>query len=1464
LPPLEVVVERDVAGVTTSADVELTFHGGEPTVGDVADALGFERNVALVIDGRYERRATLLRATGTRRGSVVTASAELAGALPSGAEPWTAGAGPGEPPDQRLPSACSETSPNVVVTVRTLSGPDAGREVSLRPGRSVIGSANDVDVRLEDPTVARRQSVLDVGADGRLSVIDLAPARPSRVDGEVIDGEQAVAGGQVIAVGTTTMALTLAPKGLEPEVTSRPAAGAGLARHRVDHSAGWTRRLHRPPPGLAAPAIPPVAIPAAIESTFDAVPIGVAAVVITLAAGGLVALVLHQPAFLLLGAVGAAGNLGAALWHAARRRARRRAAQGIHRDALTRFGAELKAHQAAVAGRLRTETLELADAAAILTASGDTGGGLWARPVGDSATFMAVVGRGDRIQPPTLAEAGSGRATAVARPPIAGADHGAWALVESASVLHDVPVEIDLGPGAIVGVVGPEPLTSALARSLIVQLAVAVGPAHLQIAGLARPNEGWLRWLPHVRDRATGEPLVGPPDAVGEILELLEPLGPHDAADAPHRPHALVVLHDASLLAARNAPARQLLGRRDRSIAGLVVAGTSGELPAVCTTVVEVRADGTATIRDPGSTDFADHVVVAGASTATARAVALGLAAFDDPERTSSADRLPDHVDLETIVGPALIDPDALRARWLSAGRDPAPRASLGVAADGLVEVDLVRDGPHLLVAGTTGSGKSELLKSLVAALATNCGPEHLAFILIDYKGGSAFDACARLPHVVGVVTDLDEQLAERALRSLRAELRRREQLLREVGVNDLGAYRATGERPPLARLVVVVDEFATLAADLPEFMAALVGVAQRGRSLGVHLVLATQRPAGAVSDDIRANTNVRIALRVVDTADSVDVIGDPRAAGLPRRRPGRALVRLGPGELTPVQIASVTTPRVDTSSGGPAVTARDIGDRAVLPRLVTADSPTALDALVCAAHAASAHRPYAQPEPPWLPPLPKTVSLESLPPDASGLVDDPDHQRQEPWRWDPSTGHLLCVGALGAGTTSALAAVTLAATRASSPAQLHVYVAHGGSALAGLEALPHVGACIGPADEERQARLLRFLGTAMAARASSATPVGSGGGDRRAGPPTMLVVVDQLAAWRTSVAERLGPDLADLLDRILIDGPAVGVIMAGGLDRPSALPLAVCGAVGEPLVFRLADPSDSLSQGLRPSAIAGLPPGRAVLVRSGLSVQLAHVPDIEREVARMAKNSSASTVPRILTLPTEIPADDLPPPAPRTGGGPPWTVPIGLADDTLSPLSMSLHPGDHVLVAGPARSGKSTALALLAHQLRRAAPHAWIIGVAPRPSPLDACQSLDVVHRTADHAGNCCRSTDGRPIVLLVDDAELVDDTEQLIVGLLGRADPPLVIAAGRIDAVRAAYGHWTQAVRRQRRGVLLCPQGDLDGDVVGAMLPRRQATRAAPGRGYLVMDGGCSLVQLAQAPRTGPDATASRLRTI
>ncbi|WP_268904838.1 FtsK/SpoIIIE domain-containing protein, partial [Clavibacter zhangzhiyongii] len=250
--------------------------------------------------------------------------------------------------------------------------------------------------------------------------------------------------------------------------------------------------------------------------------------------------------------------------------------------------------------------------------------------------------------------------------------------------------------------------------------------------------------------------------------------------------------------------------------------------------------------------------------------------------------------ELPAVATPGI--PPASAARALA--------AVVGVGHDGPVAIDLVADGPHAVVAGTTGSGKSELLVTWMAALAAAHPPEEVTVLLVDFKGGAAFDPLLVLPHAVGLVTDLDGQGARRALESLRAEIRHRERTLREAGARDVDDPAAAGVLP---RLVIVVDELAALLADQDGLHEVVADIAARGRSLGMHLVLCTQRPAGVVRDAVLANCDLRLSLRVNNEADSRALLGTPEAASLGDAPVGRCLIGAHGGPARPFQVAVAT-----------------------------------------------------------------------------------------------------------------------------------------------------------------------------------------------------------------------------------------------------------------------------------------------------------------------------------------------------------------------------------------------------------------------------------------------------------------------------------------------------------------------------------------------------------------------------
>lgn len=393
-----------------------------------------------------------------------------------------------------------------------------------------------------------------------------------------------------------------------------------------------------------------------------------------------------------------------------------------------------------------------------------------------------------------------------------------------------------------------------------------------------------------------------------------------------------------------------------------------GEVPEGITNVIDVIEPRSASIRGPEGTVEA---AVECLSRAQAERIGRTVAA-----RTDDAVEVPPSVSLHELVPPTE-----------DSGGLPV---SIARSATDDLAVDIVADGPHAIVTGMTGAGKSELLVSWVAAIAARNGPERVVFVLADFKGGTAFEPLRALPQVAAVMTDLDEDGARRGVSSLTAELRRRETVLAAAGARDV----AEVEMP---RLIIVVDEFAALLQEHPDLGAVFTDIAARGRALGMHLILGTQRATGTIRDALASNCPLRISLRVVDAAESRFTIGTPEAAELaggPESR-GLAFVRR-PSDPAPVAVRVARTLASD------------------------------LDAI--------ARRWRGQPAPrsPWLPALPRILRLADLPDlperrDAIvlGLADDPDHQAQpvELLRVGEERG-LAIVGAPGTGRTAALRTV--------------------------------------------------------------------------------------------------------------------------------------------------------------------------------------------------------------------------------------------------------------------------------------------------------------------------------------------------------------------------------------------------------------------------------------------------------
>jgi S-DNA-T family DNA segregation ATPase FtsK/SpoIIIE len=826
-------------------------------------------------------------------------------------------------------------------------------------------------------------------------------------------------------------------------------------------------------------------------------------------------------------------------------------------------------------------------------------------------------------------------------------------------------------------------------------------------------------------------------------------------------------------------------------------------------------------------------------SASWAEALARGLAPLVDAG-ISGAAALPDTCRLLDVLDLDRLPEADITRRWARSVGGAA--TALGHSPDGRVQLDLVRDGPHALIAGTTGSGKSELLQALVAGLAANHPPAEINFLLIDYKGGAAFADCARLPHTAGLVTDLDRYLTERALRSLNSELRRRERLFAAAGAADLTAYRAAVPDASIARLIIVVDEFASLVDELPDFVRGLVGVAQRGRSLGVHLVLATQRPGRAVSPEIRANTSLRIALRVTDPGESTDVIDAPDAASIERSFPGRGYLRTG-SSLTCFQAAHVAgTQRPDET----AVRIEILGpwrDPAV--RSDEATGPTDIARLVDAVRTAADRTGRGVARSPWLAPLPDALPRTALDRAeepttvAVASVDLPDEQRSTTLTLDLASGSsLLAAGTARSGRTGLLGSLAVGAASQLDPGGLHLHVIDGtGELAAALRPLPHCATVLGPDELALAPRLLRRLERECARRLSERV---SGVADADQ-PSRLLLLIDSWETLNSALGDLDAAVCTEAVTGLLRSGPAAGLAVALTGDRATLAP-RFAGGFSVRVLLRLPDRSDYGLAGVPSRDVpATLPPGRGLRAGDGALLQVAHagrspgVDELRRGVAAVAGQWSSTTARgpgpdaiRVRPLPTRVALNELP----RTAG-----LALGLAGDQSQPLTFDPFSGaGRMLVAGPPRSGRTTALRLLAHQAH-AAGIPTVVAATSRSALAAAARDLAirVIVPSDDDVGPVPATS----TLLLMDDSEAFVDTPagERLTSWVRATDAPLAaVVAGRADDLATTYRGVAADVRRSHCGILLRP-GPVDGELLGARLPRRPSS-GPPGRGVAVGD--------------------------
>lgn len=992
-----------------------------------------------------------------------------------------------------------------------------------------------------------------------------------------------------------------------------------------------------------------------------------------------------------------------------------------------------------------------------------------------------------------------------------------------------VPVVVDLRHERGIGVVGDDDFTVALGCAVTTSLAVTTGPADLDVVVVAEPDRAhaweWTKWLPHVRASGAPRMLTSEDDVIAWAAER------RTSTDRT----TLVVVDGPAWWRDRASPVRELFS--DDSLRVVALADRIEEIPSICTTVVTRRLDDRVVVERPAERLRLDDVRPFLLSPGLALEAARALAPLEDPELTSTAEPArPGAIPLLDVLGLAEPTAPAITERW-SQGRRVL---RVGRSAEDVLSVDLLEDGPHVLVAGAPGSAAGALLRACVISLACQVGPDDLAVVLVDPD--ARLGELRRLPHVVAAAGDHRD--VARVLRCLRAEVLQR--------------HDADTDGPP-PRLLVVVDAVDTLGTG-PSIASSLATIAGRGPDVGVHLLLGSSTVGGALQRDLLSLIDTRLVLRLDVEADSTATIGTIDAALLPRSAPGRGIASVGRRSPVPFRAADAdllpdATPtdapagravgirpfvvgrdlvpmeqRLLRPSAGPGSPEDDADDAGGTERLVRA---------IAAAAVGAGRAPHVHPVPD---PLPDRLALREFfdrhPGDGVpfGLADLPDRQRQEPvWWWagdpaGPPGGSRLAIGAPGSGTSSLLRTLLLGTAERSSPDDVHVYcIDTDDGGLAALGELPHVGAVALAHEPDRIAWMLHRL----------AAEVGRRGSRRPVDDPAIVLAIDDYGGLARALAERRDLDDAWVhLRTILAAGPERGCHALITAKRLHDVPAELVANVSETLVLDLDDATEYRDLGIAPIDVPARRAGRALRAGDGVEVQIVEPPpSLRAAVADLAAEPATERPPAgVAPMPGRITMDDLVRGAEafdRT-----LRIPVGIDARSGEPATLDLTFGEHVFVSGPAGAGRSTVLDAIAAAAHRSGAPVTLFVAAPGGGPLadvdgDVIAGASAVDESAAAWVDRVLGATG-PRLVIVDDADRIDGAP---FDRLGAVDDPdvTVVVGGRNGDLRAA-DHWSRPLQRFRTGVLLRPtpsDGELLHVSVGVLPP------ADPRSGLLVADG-------------------------